>query len=72
MSDFVRDLAVVAAITIAIGATFGWRTETGRIDRLQARVSCLERPHGESSIAAKRVGGHFVVTAGPTRTGCAR
>lgn len=50
-------LAVVAGI------------EASRIDRLQDRVSCLEHPHGESSITATKSNGKWVVTK-PHRTGC--
>lgn len=67
------DVVVGAAILLAaavVYAVLAVRHDRGRIDRLQARVACLEHPHGESSIAAVRVGKKFVIVRPAHRTGC--
>lgn len=68
-----RDGWIGFAVTIGAIAFFGLLAITwiidDRISDLQRRVECLEQPHGESSLAAVRIDGRWVVTV-PRTSGC--
>lgn len=66
-------LAVLACVFVIASGIANLRQDD-KINDLRARVACLERPHGESSIAGRFVGSgssrRFVVTQAAHRTGC--
>ncbi len=64
-------LAIATFLTLGvIFLAFKEGSLRDKINKLDNRISCLEHPHGASSVAGEFKNGKFVVTQPAHKTGC--